>query len=86
MNFAIRDRKVKYLEVLVKAGISAVDVDWAEDGNKVEVKPKYSKEVFVQIKCRYLTLQGRYYMITAIVVDCTVCKEETLNKFNLEFF
>ena len=33
MNFANRDRKVKYLEVLVKAGISAVDVDWAEDGN-----------------------------------------------------
>ena len=33
MNFAIRDRKVKYLEVLVKAGISAVDIDWAELGN-----------------------------------------------------
>ena len=33
MNFAIRDRKVKYLEVLVKAGISAIDVDWAEHGN-----------------------------------------------------
>ena len=44
MNFAIRDRKVKYFEVLVKAGISAVDVDWAEDGNEVEVKPNILKK------------------------------------------
>ena len=71
MNFAIRNQKVKYLEVLVKAGISAVDVDWAEDGNEVEFNTKYSKEVFVRIKCRDLTLPGRYYMITADIVDCS---------------